>query len=738
MPSVAVSTALLVVTEYHVPAKCNQLRYTMYMTNQQNQTGTIPAIDSSSPELPASRKIPPLFFVLIVVALSFLFFTLYVLMRKPSELLPPPDAAPVSAVHDQFEVRKFASAESFQRYFEESQSTTILNLGLQPLMRTMAAPALIGGAVPVFDTALGEASTTSLPALEYPAADRVSETNVQVRGIDEPDILKTNGKQIFLSKEGWYRSWPQPRQIPVLDNQAIREIAPAPPLEEYSQPKTEILTAFPPAQLAELAEIDLTGQLLLDGNTLVVIGSQHGQASVTGFDVSQPAQPVKIWKVSFDDNSQLVTARLKDGQMYFVTQSYNVQGCPVTPLYKTDGERMTIPCTEIYYPTQPVTDANSIFTAVLLDPQTGEVKQSSSIVGSSGSSAVYMSADSLYIAYRGQADMVKFMYGFLSSDGEGIFPADTVVRLEKLQAYDIGNQAKMVELQAIIEGYMRTLSNDERLKLENELQNRIQSYLEKHARQLEETLIVKFDADSLAAEATGQVPGYLLNQFSLDEYKGNLRVATTFGQAWTQFGRPESASDVYVLDSALRQKGAVLDLGKTERIYSVRFLNDRGYVVTFRQVDPFYILDLSDSSNPQMTGELKIPGYSSYLHPIGKERVLGVGMEDGKVKVSLFDVSNARDPRELAKYMLDEYSSELLNNHRAFLIDEKYRVFFMPGMKGGYIFSYADDQLSLVKAVSRSQVRRAIFMNDYLYVLGEQGITVLDEKDWEVVKELAL
>jgi uncharacterized secreted protein with C-terminal beta-propeller domain len=234
------------------------------------------------------------------------------------------------------------------------------------------------------------------------------------------------------------------------------------------------------------------------------------------------------------------------------------------------------------------------------------------------------------------------------------------------------------------------------------------------------------------------VPGTLLNQFSLDEYQGNLRVATTFGQGWTQFGRGDSASDVYVLDSNLRQRGVVTDLGKGERIYAVRFLAEKGYVVTFKQVDPFYILDLSNPDSPQLAGELKIPGYSSYLHPIGRDRVLGIGKEDNMMKVSLFDVSDDRNPRELSKYQLDEYWSELLTTHHAFLLDEKYQVFFMPGSKGGYVFSYANDQLKLAKALSQDQVQRALFLNDYLYVISENQITVLNEKDWQVVKELDL
>jgi uncharacterized secreted protein with C-terminal beta-propeller domain len=104
----------------------------------------------------------------------------------------------------------------------------------------------------------------------------------------------------------------------------------------------------------------------------------------------------------------------------------------------------------------------------------------------------------------------------------------------------------------------------------------------------------------------------------------------------------------------------------------------------------------------------------------------------------LFDVKDPANPKEIAKYTLDEYWSEILNTHHAFLQDAKNQVFFMPGSKGGYVFSYKDDQLSLAKAVSGAQAKRALYINDYLYIIGDNQITVLNENDWEKVNELEL
>ena len=162
------------------------------------------------------------------------------------------------------------------------------------------------------------------------------------------------------------------------------------------------------------------------------------------------------------------------------------------------------------------------------------------------------------------------------------------------------------------------------------------------------------------------------------------------------------------------------------------------YVVTFRQIDPFYVLDLSNPSKPELKGELKIPGYSSYLHPLTNDSILGIGKEGSKVKLSLFDVSDPSDPQEVSKYMLDEYWSEAVNNHHAFLLDKKHGIFFIPGGKGAYIFSYDDNKLTLTKALSKTGIKRALYIDDYLYIIGNTEISVINENDWTEVNNLEL
>ena len=188
------------------------------------------------------------------------------------------------------------------------------------------------------------------------------------------------------------------------------------------------------------------------------------------------------------------------------------------------------------------------------------------------------------------------------------------------------------------------------------------------------TSVHRFDITAAEAnyEASGEVLGVIRNQFSLSEHNGYLRIVTTVGGPWGD----ESESHVRVLSTdggVLAEVGSVGNIGRGEQVQSVRFVGDVGYVVTFRQIDPFYTIDLSDPANPEILGELKIPGFSSYLHPISDSLVLGVGSDaddDGRItgaKVSLFDVSDLAAPREVAVWTAPDGWNDVGWDHRAFL-----------------------------------------------------------------------
>lgn len=130
-----------------------------------------------------------------------------------------------------------------------------------------------------------------------------------------------------------------------------------------------------------------------------------------------------------------------------------------------------------------------------------------------------------------------------------------------------------------------------------------------------------FSQEGLGKSVSGRVRGHVLNQFSLDSYGGALRIATT------ETVNGSTSSRVTILDSSLKTLSALTNIAPGEEIYAVRFLGTKGYVVTFRQTDPLFVLDLSDTSSPKILGELKIPGFSSYLHPVGENLLLGIGQD---------------------------------------------------------------------------------------------------------------
>lgn len=547
--------------------------------------------------------------------------------------------------------------------------------------------------------------------------ERVSETTVQVPGIDEPDIVKTDGRQIYLSREGYYRGF-------------IEEMWMPPPVTA----ETKIIKAFPPEDLVVTGKIKSTGNLLLRGNILVIFSGDK----VLAYDVSEPASPQNLWEVKLKENSYVVGARLYQNKIYFITSTGidEYRPCPIEPL--TIGEEsITIKCTDIYHPIVNI-PADVTHNAFVLNPESGKVEKTISFVGSASSSILYMSKEGIYLTYNYSGDFVKFFYSFLKEECQDLFPAWAMEKIEKLLSYDISEGSKMNELGIILEKYQQTLDKDERTRVENEMTNRMDDYYKNHKRELEKTGIVEIGLDDFNISATGSIPGRILNQFSLDEHNDYLRIATTVGEVWVfgGWGTQKTANDVYVLDKNLKIVGSIQDLGLEERIYSVRFIEDKGYVVTFRQIDPFFVLDFSNPYKPELKGELKIPGYSSYLHPLTENRILGIGQEDWKVKISLFDISSAENPKEIDKYVLNEYWSDVSSTHHAFLQDAKHEIFFLPAGASGYIFSYKGDALGLKRVVSDVQARRAVYINDYLYIIGDKKTSVLNENNWEKINEI--
>lgn len=289
---------------------------------------------------------------------------------------------------------------------------------------------------------------------------------------------------------------------------------------------------------------------------------------------------------------------------------------------------------------------------------------------------------------------------------------------------------------------------------------------------MKESEIIKYSYENgmITHKGTAKIPGSLNNQFSLDEYKGNLRLVTTLYESeenntskiWG--GSQQSSNSLYILDENLNTIGKIENLAPGELIYSARFMGDTGYFVTFRQMDPLFSADLSDPRNPKILGELKITGFSNYLHFYGENLLLGIGYEADEhtgsstgVKLSMFDISDPSDVTEIHKKVIpNAYLSYVGYNHKAILISPDTNLFgfqieeeknmgryheFIPYY---YVFSYDRQQgfstnlsheLNEDPAGGYSPDARGIYIGNYLYIIeNAYQVSVYDVHDYTLLK----
>ncbi|MFZ5392016.1 MAG: beta-propeller domain-containing protein [Patescibacteria group bacterium] len=548
---------------------------------------------------------------------------------------------------------------------------------------------------------------------------RYSSTNVQYSGIDEPDIVKVNEKNIF------YSHWP----YVVYDEKPISsETDFVPPMQTG---ETKIINAQPVNDLKISGKIGQQGDMLLDGNNLIVLAYD----AVYGYDVSDATNPIEKWSYHFKENTGYSQARLYNHQLYLLTTTWTYYDrlCPM-PI----AEGVEVRCADIYHPTS-IIDSDQFYNFQQINPENGNIEKTVSFVGASYNSAFMMSENNAYLANTIEPDYSILLVDFLDQNPT-VMPEDLKNRIRTINGYEISRYSKQTEISNAIMDYQYSLDETTRANWENNINQALKSYVQANATKISRTQIVKIGLNSFGLDAVGQVPGSLLSQFSLDESNDYLRVASTVDVNWWFMWSSNVSNDTFsqvtVLDNSMQTIGQISDLGQGERIYSVRFVGDNAYVVTFKEIDPFYIIDLTNPTQPVKAGELKIPGYSSYLHPISENLILGLGMEDSKLKLALYDVSNANNPIEKSKYYLENTWSEALYDHHAFLNDLKHQIFFLPGSNEGLIISYANGQLELKKKVSDFYASRAVYINDYLYLLGQNEIKVLNENNWLQVNEL--
>ena len=269
-----------------------------------------------------------------------------------------------------------------------------------------------------------------------------------------------------------------------------------------------------------------------------------------------------------------------------------------------------------------------------------------------------------------------------------------------------------------------------------------------------EILKVKLANNELKLDSRAVLPGTINDQFSIDEYNGYLRVATTeyVYDTWLweeDYEEERILNHLYVLDDKMKLVGQTDDYGVNEKIYSVRFIKDVAYVVTFKEIDPLFVMDLSDPKNPTIRGELKIPGYSSYLHPYDDTHIIGIGYNtksngyggyvNDNLKMSMFDVSDLDNPKELYSINIGEnksVSSQITSNHKALLYDKERSLIGFPltdGGKSGFVI-YKINKDNFENIVSHfdtdktyySSIQRIIYIEDIVYALSSKDLKSYD------------
>ena len=282
-----------------------------------------------------------------------------------------------------------------------------------------------------------------------------------------------------------------------------------------------------------------------------------------------------------------------------------------------------------------------------------------------------------------------------------------------------------------------------------------------------QTCIRKIGYQDGILEAKGQtkIDGTLNDSFSIDEYEGNLRLVTTVspvGNSVAPLARSgetaaaessfKESNSLYVLDENLEIIGEIHDLAQEEQIYSARFIGKTGYFVTYRQTDPLFSVDLSDPSKPQIIGELKIPGFSEYLHPFGEGKLLGIGMDVDEtgtvtngVKLSMFDISDASDVKEVQKYVLEDmYSTDVAYNYKAALISEELNLigFTAYGQRQTfYMFSYDNEKgftMRFSRELSGYGEARGIYSDSRFYLVSGNTVEVYTLDTFDKIDDIVL
>ncbi|MDI6805638.1 MAG: beta-propeller domain-containing protein [Candidatus Bathyarchaeia archaeon] len=519
------------------------------------------------------------------------------------------------------------------------------------------------GYLPSIESQWGLAELKTMGANDY------SKTNIQVEGVDEADIVKTDGEYIYV----------------------------------ISGQKVVIVKAYPAEEAAVLSKITVNGtlkQIFINEERLVVFyeaGSwSETETFINIYDVLDRENPISKGEITVD--GCYFTSRMIGDYVYVVVRKAAslVEGEVALPEIYSEGECKVIPATEIYY--SDIADYGYIFTTIVaVNVQEDGQEPTDETVLSGWTTNMYVSQENIYLA--------------------------------------IGYRDKTIL---------------HRIHIEN---------------------------GEISYSADGEVPGTVLNQFSMDEHEGYFRIATTLHRK----------NNVYILNMDLEIVGMLENIAPRETIHSARFMGNTCYLVTFEKIDPFFVIDLSDPYSPEVLGELKITGYSDYLHLYDENHVIGVGKETipagtgdfswyQGVKISLFDVTDVSEPKELAKYEIGNRGTDspVLRDHKAFLFDKEKNLLVIPvsvaeideskypnGVppyisgeivwQGAYVFTISltlEEKIMLRGTITHVEngdvhntayhTKRTLYIGEVLYTISNNKIKMNSLPDLSEINELTL
>ena len=609
-----------------------------------------------------------------------------------------------------------------------------------------------------------------------------SRTNVQVAGVDEADIIKTDGQYIYA----------------------------------VTQNDLFIIAAYPGASAQVLSKIEFKARpqdIYISGDRLAVFGAndqiyntkiyqtfrrQSAYTFFKVFDIADKKNPKQIRDLDFEGS--YFDSRMVGDYVYFVTNNYNyyITPDPIVPRILDNGAALTTSCgpnakcynPDIYYFNIPYNSYN--FTSVnainIKDP-TASV--SGNIYLTDAGQNMYVSPNNIYITYTKyineydlQMQVARdIIYPRLNTTDQNL-----ITKIEAVDNDVLNQSERQAKVRAVLQRYLNGLTDADLASYNTELDAKMKQKYQDLSKELEKTMIYKIaiDKDKMEYKASGSVTGSVLNQFSMDENGDYFRIATTRSQTWSEFTdqNRDSYNNLYVLNNNLQVVGSLEDLAPGEKIYSARFLGNRAYLSTFKQTDPLFTIDLTNPTSPKVLGQLSVPGFSTYLHPYDADTLIGFGkdatdlgaggVKTNGLKLALFDVKDINNPKVLDTYSMGDMGSDslALYDHKAFLFSKDKNLLVLPvalrkstaanawgdlTFNGAMVFQINDNKFKLVGRIDHSSggqmtpvdywngygyydntVQRALYINDELYTFSNQYLKINNLSDLSEIKNLPL